>query len=70
MMDEIRKRLHCVPFVAFTVRTSGHEYSVPSPDHAHISPRGDRVVVYGDDDTTAILGPIHINSVIEQPNSE
>jgi len=29
-----------------------------------------RVVVYDDEDTTAVLGPIHINSVIEQSNGE
>jgi hypothetical protein len=67
VIDEIRKRLHRVPFVPFAVRTSdGHEYSVPTPDHAHISPRGNRVVVYDDEGTTAILGPIHINSIVEQ----
>ena len=56
---------------AFTVRTSdGHEYSVPTRDHAHISPRGNRVVVYDDEGTTAILGPLHINNVVEQPNGE
>ncbi len=80
MIDEIRKRLHRVPFVPFAVRTSdGHEYSVPTPDDAHISPRGNRVVisprgnrvvVYDDEGTTAVLGPIHINSVIEQSNGE
>jgi hypothetical protein len=71
MIDEIRKRLRPVPFVAFSVRTSdGHEYSVPTPDHAHISPRGNRVVVYDDEGTTAILGPLHINGVIEQSNSK
>jgi hypothetical protein len=71
MIDEIRKRLHRVPFVPFMVRTcGGSEYCVPSPDHVHISPRGNRVVVYDDEGTTAILGPIHINSVIEQPNGE
>jgi hypothetical protein len=43
---------------------------VATPDHAHISPRGNRVVVYDDEGTTAILGPIHINSVIEQTNGE
>jgi hypothetical protein len=71
VIDEIRKRLHRIPFVAFTVRTSDdHEYSVPTPDHAHISPRGNRVVGYDVEGTTAILGPLHINSVIEQTNGE
>jgi hypothetical protein len=71
MVDQIRKRLQRVPFVPFSVRTSdGHEYSVPTPDHAHISPRGNPVVVYDDEGTTAILGPLHINRVIEQPDGE
>ncbi len=71
MIDEIRKRLQRVPFVPFSVRTSdGHEYSVPTVDHAFITPRGNRVIVVDDEGTTAILGPLHINSVVEQPNGE
>ncbi|PYK63935.1 MAG: hypothetical protein DME50_16285 [Verrucomicrobia bacterium] len=71
MIDEIRKRLQRVPFVPFSVRTSDrHEYSVPAVDHAFITPRGNRVVVVDDEGTTAILGPLHINSVIEQSNGE
>jgi len=69
MIDEIRKRLQRVPFVPFSVRTpDGHEYLVPTVDHAFITPRGNRVVVVDDEGTTAVLGPLHINSVIEQPN--
>ena len=71
MIDEIRKRMQRVPFVPFSVRTSdGHEYSVPTVDRAFITPRGNRVVVVDDEGTTAILGPLHISSVIEQPNGE
>ena len=71
MIDEIRKRLQRVPFVPFSVHTSdGHEYSVPTVDHAFITPRGNRVVVVDDEGTTAILDPLHINSVIEQSNGE
>jgi hypothetical protein len=69
MIDEIRKRLQRVPFVPFSVRTSdGHEYSVPTVDHAFITPRGNRVIVVDDEGTTAVLGPLHINTVVEQPN--
>ena len=69
MIDEIRKRLDGVPFVPFSVRTSdGHEYSVPTVDHAYITPRGNRVIVTDDKGTVAILGPLHINGVIEHPN--
>ncbi|MGH7983000.1 MAG: hypothetical protein ACREFF_07615 [Candidatus Udaeobacter sp.] len=72
MIADVRRRLERVPFVPFTIRTSdGHEYSVPTVDHAKISPRGHRVVVFTDEDATAILGPLHINSIIDQqPNGE
>lgn len=69
MIDEIRKRLQRTPFIPFSVRTSdGHEYSVPTVNHAHISPRGNRVVVFDDEGTSAVLGPLHINGIIEQAN--
>jgi len=67
MIDEIRQRLRRVPFTPFSVRTSdGHEYAVPTVDHAHISPRGNRVVVFDDQGTSAVLGPLHINGIIEK----
>jgi hypothetical protein len=69
MIDEIRKQLARAPFVPFSVRTSdGHEYSVPTVDHTYITLRGNRVIVTDDKGTVVILGPLHINSVIEQPN--
>jgi hypothetical protein len=69
MIDEIRKRLQRMPFVPFSVRTpDGHEYPVSTVDHAFITPRGNRVVVVDDEGTTAVLGPLHINSVVEQAN--
>ncbi len=69
MIDEVRKQLERVPFVSFSVRTSdGHEYSVPTVDHAYITPRGNRLIVTDDKGTVAILGPIHISGVIQQPN--
>jgi outer membrane lipoprotein SlyB len=69
MIDEIRTQLARVPFVPFSVRTSdGHEYSVPKVDHAYITPRGNRVIVTDDKGTVAILGPLHINGIIAQPN--
>ena len=33
-------------------------------------PRGNRVIVVADNGATAVLGPLHINSVIDQPNGE
>src|SRR5438876_11802533 len=69
MIDEIRKQLEAVPFVPFSVRTSdGHEYSVPTGDHAYITSRGNRVIVTDDKGTVAILGRLYIYIVIPQPS--
>ncbi len=72
MIADVRRRLERVPFVPFIIQTSDrHEYSVATVDHAKISPRGHRVVVFTDEDATAILGPLHINSIIDsQPDGE
>lgn len=67
MIADVRRHLERVQFVPFVIRTSdGHENSVPTVDHAKISPRGHCVVVFTDEDATAILGPLHINSIIDQ----
>ena len=67
MIVDVRERLLAVPFVPFVIRTSdGREYSVPLRDHALVTPRGNRVVVVDDEGTTAVLGPIRINSIVEQ----
>ena len=71
MIVDVRERLDRVPFVPFLIRTSdGHEYSVPTVDHAFITPRGNRVIVVANNGATAVLGPLHINSVIDQPNGK
>jgi hypothetical protein len=71
MIVDVRERLDRVPFVPFLIRTSdGHEYSVPTVDHAFITPRGNRVIVVADNGATAVLGPLHINRVIDEPNGE
>lgn len=72
MIPDVRRRLERVPFVPFVIRTSDrHEYSVPTVDHAFITPRGNRLIVVADDGATAVLGPLHINSIIDsQPNGE
>jgi hypothetical protein len=67
----VRERLLAAPFVPFLIRTSdGREYSVPTADHAFITPRGNRVVVVADNGATNVLGPLHINSIVDQPDGE
>ena len=69
MIADVLSRLHRIPFVPFSIRTSdGYEYGVPTVDHAYVTPRRNRVVVAADDDSVAVLGPLHINRVIERPN--
>jgi hypothetical protein len=72
MIADVRGRLERMPFVPFIIGTSdGHEYSVPTVDHAKISPRGHRVVIFTDEDATAILTPLYLNSIIDsQSNGE
>jgi len=71
MIADVRERLLAAPFVPFVIRTSdGREYSVPMADHAFITPRGNRVIVVAGNGATAVLGPLHINSVVDQPNGK
>jgi len=72
MIADVHERLLAAPFVPFLIRTSdGREYSVPTANHAFITPRGNRVIVVADDGATAVLGPLHINSIIDsQPNGQ
>jgi hypothetical protein len=71
MIADVRERLEKVPFAPFLIRTSdGHEYLIPSRDHAHIPPRGHRAIVFTNHGTTVVLGPLHINSIVEQANGE
>jgi hypothetical protein len=71
MIADVRERLLAAPFVPFLIRTSnGREYLVPTAGHAFITPRGNRVIVVTDNGATGVLGPLHINSVIDQPNGE
>jgi hypothetical protein len=67
MIADVRERLLAAPFVPFVIRTSdGREYSVPTADYAFITPRRNRVIVIADNGATAVLGPIHINSIVDQ----
>jgi len=70
MVCDVRERLLATPFVPFVIRTSDgrREHSVPTADHAFITPRRNRVIVVADNGATAVLGPLHINSLIDQPN--
>ncbi|MBV9010252.1 MAG: hypothetical protein JO354_13980 [Verrucomicrobia bacterium] len=66
MIADVRERLDKIPFEAFVIRQSdGRQYPVPTRDHAHISPRGNRIVVFLDDGPAITLGPLHVNSIVD-----
>ena len=65
MIPRIRELLHSTPFIPFTIRTSdGREYIVPTAYHAAINPKGSRVFVFGDDESTAEVAALHIATVL------
>ena len=72
MIADVRERHDRAPFVPFLIRMSdGDEYFMPTVDYAFFTPRGNRVIVVADNGYIAVLGPLHINSVIDsQPNGE
>jgi hypothetical protein len=64
MIAEVKRLLEAQPFEAFSVvTTSGKQYQVPSPDHAGISPRAGRMVIWFDDDSSVTLAGLHIAAV-------
>jgi len=69
MINDIRELLAARPFVPFVVNTpDGREYKVPTAEHAHVSPRGGRISVWTDDDTTHILPALLISGLQVQAN--
>ena len=64
MTDEVRKLMNAEPFVPFFVKTSdGKQYRVKHPDYVAISPKGGRVTLYDDEETTTTLSALHIVGV-------
>jgi len=64
MTGEIREQLQVAPFEPFTiVTTSGARYPVPSPDHAGLNPRGSRVIVWFNDDSSVTISGLHIAAI-------
>ncbi len=64
MTDEVRKLLHAEPFVPFVIKTSdGKQYRVKHPDYVAISPKGGRITVYADEETSTTLSALHMVAV-------
>lgn len=64
MTDEVRKLMHAEPFIPFLVKTSdGKQYRVKHPDYVAISPKGGRLTVYADEETSTTLNALHVVAV-------
>ncbi|PYJ11646.1 MAG: hypothetical protein DMF06_01990 [Verrucomicrobia bacterium] len=64
MTPDVHQHLSAAPFESFSIVTSrGHRYAIASPDHASIHPRGSRVVVWFDDDSSVTLSAMHIVAI-------
>jgi hypothetical protein len=64
MTDEVRKLLHAEPFVPFVIKTSdGKQYRVKHPDYVAISPKGGRITVYANEETSTTLSALHMVAV-------
>ena len=64
MTDEVRRLMHAEPFTPFLVKTSdGKQYRVKHPDYLAISPKGGRVTVYADEETSTMISALHIVAV-------
>ena len=67
MTDEVRRLRHAEPFVPFLIKTSdGRQYRVKHPDYVAISPKGGRVTVYADEETSTMLSALHMVAVEPQ----
>jgi hypothetical protein len=62
MTADIRKLVHSVPFVPFTIHLAdGGQLRVPSVDHVAVAPTGGRVVVFGDDERYDVISSLLIS---------
>ncbi len=62
--DSIREVLNRRPFVPFKVRLpDGEELTVPTEDHAHLIPSGQRLLIFTDDGRTKGLDPVLISCI-------
>ncbi|HEX8296899.1 MAG TPA: hypothetical protein VF593_11395 [Chthoniobacteraceae bacterium] len=68
MTDEVRKLMNAEPFRPFFVKTSGgKQYRVKHPDYLAISPKGGRLSLFDDEETTTTISALHIVSVEHLP---
>lgn len=71
MIPRIRELLHAAPFRPFTIRTSdGREYLILTSDHAAVSPKANRVVVFLDNGGQVDLTGLHVAAVAQSEDAQ
>lgn len=69
MTKDIRERLAAQRFLPFVIYTAdGREYDVPTHEHAHVSPGGDRVSIWTNDEAEYILPALLIRDLKVRSN--
>ena len=64
MTTDIRKLVHAVPFVPFTIHLAdGGQLRVPTVDHVAVPPSGGRVFVFRDDEQYDVLSGLLISRI-------
>jgi len=67
MTDEVRRLMNAEPFAPFLIKTSdGKQYRVKHPDYLAISPKGGRITVYADEETSTMISALHMVAVEPQ----
>ena len=76
MIADIRRLIASQPFVPFTIHLAdGGAVRVPTVDHVHVFPTGNRVLVVHDDDSYELMSPLLISRIsvdggaIQRPSS-
>lgn len=66
MIQRLKELLRAVPFAPFKIKTSdGSEFSVPTSDHAAVTPNNARAFIFGDDESQKTLAGLHIVAIDE-----
>jgi hypothetical protein len=61
MTADIRKLVHAVPFVPFTIHVAdGGQLRVPTVHHIAVPPAGGRIFVFGDDERYDVLSALMV----------
>lgn len=64
MVKDIRRLVSARPFIPFTIHMAdGGDVRVPTYDHIFIFPKGNRAIVFYDDDSWDLLSPLLMSRI-------